>query len=386
MFNGNPFNVRCSADEDEVEGRCIKRPSCDNTVQLEIDGRCVDPQAVAAFALDELKADVFKRADGVDVPPARPYIISVSPADRFNLLWTPVDDRPQASWLRISSMSEASRTEAGGVRRVEIVIDAAKLNDGAPLIETVKFSSARAMAPNNSTVGAKITQLKINAVVVAVPSLSRSTMRLLVDEREVNTTVPVDLAPGVKLQLQVDAVDEDGLAIRRRDRTLDFIVSGLLESSKETTQWTTRVVASYVPAQSAYHAEVVLPQEDGKYQLRLHKVFGFDVLEGNGGTAATPSLARNVTLVVDSSKSRDESLKNTIIGSLCGCLFALACFAMFRLIMLNRARAKELLLSFLRWEGIIVVEVCLELFDMIGALHYSTDALLCWRDAMANVP
>jgi hypothetical protein len=283
-------------------------------------------------------------------------------------------------------MSEASRTEAGGVRRVEIVIDAAKLNDGAPLIETVKFSSARAMAPNNSTVSAKITQLKINAVVVAVPSLSRSTMRLLVDEREVNTTAPVDLAPGVKLQLQVDAVDEDGLAIRRRDRTLDFIVSGLLESSKETMQWTTRVVASYVPAQSAYHAEVVLPQEDGKYQLRLHKVFGFDVLEGNGGTAATPSLARNVTLVIDSSKSRDESLKNTIIGSLCGCLFALACFAMFRLIMLNRARAKELLLSFLRWEGIIVVEVCLELFDMIGALHYSTDALLCWRDAMANVP
>jgi hypothetical protein len=80
MFNGNPFYVRCSADEHEVEGRCIKRPSCDHTVQLDIDGRCVNPQASAAFALDELRVDVFKPADGVVVPPAGPYIISVSPA------------------------------------------------------------------------------------------------------------------------------------------------------------------------------------------------------------------------------------------------------------------------------------------------------------------
>jgi hypothetical protein len=41
---------------------------------------------------------------------------------------------------------------------------------------------------------------------------------------------------------------------------------------------------------------------------------------------------------------------------------------MARVIKKNRARAKELLLSFLRWEGIIVAEVCLERFDMSGAL------------------
>jgi hypothetical protein len=227
MLSGNPFNVRCSDGEAEVEGRCIERPSCDTTTQLEIDGRCVYPVATGAFTLDELRADILKPADGVDVPSARSYTLKVTPADRFNLLWRPVDDRLQATWLRIS---ESNRSEAGNVVSVEVMIDPTGLSDSSRLIETITFSSAKATAvgtSNDAPVGVTMTQLKIDSAVIAVPSLTKSAMRLLVDKSEVDPRAPVGLASGVKAQLEVDAVDEDGLAVRRGDRTLDFIVSGL---------------------------------------------------------------------------------------------------------------------------------------------------------------
>jgi hypothetical protein len=364
MFNGNPFNVRCSADEDEVEGRCIKRPSCDTTAQLEIDGHCVYPEAAGTFALDELRVDIVKPAAGVAVPSARPYTLKVSPADRFNLLWRPEDDRLQSSWLRIS---EASRSEAGSVVVFQVVIDPRGLNDSSRLIETIRFSSANATASNNASVRVKMPELKINAAVVAVPSLSRSRMQLRVANRDVQMGEPVEVPQGANVQLWVYAVDEDGLDIRRGDRTLEFIVSKL-----ESGEGTKLVLANYVPAQSAYYTEVPLPQEAGEYQLRLDKVFGFGLLERNGSTVATASIASPIIFVVDASKS----LRQTIVGSICGCLVALSCFAMVRVIKRNRARAKELLLSFLRWEGIIVAEVCLELFDFTGTpLRYPPQIL-----------
>jgi hypothetical protein len=366
MFDGNPFNVRCGEAEAEVEGRCITRPSCDKNTQLEIDGRCVTPKAPTAFALNELNVNIFKPAVGVAVPVARPYMVAVSPADRFNLVWHP-DDRLQATWLRISNVSEANRTEAGNVR-YQVMIDPKGLTDSFHLNQTILFSSATATAPSNAlaTVNVEMTPLKIGSFVVAVPSLTKS--RMQIDGLDFKTGSRVLVAEGLKVQLLIRAVDEDGLDVRRADRAFDF----LLDKTGEEPRL---VVANYLPAQSAYYAEVVLPQEDGEYQLRLHKVFGFDLLEPNGSAAATASLARTATLIVDSSKSRGDALKNTIIGSICGFLFALACFAMCRLVLRNRARAKELLLSFLRWEGIIVAEVCLELFDMTGALHNATDAL-----------
>jgi hypothetical protein len=248
------------------------------------------------------------------------------------------------------------------------MIDPTGLSDSSRLIETITFSSAKASvkASNDAPVGVTMTQLKIDSAVIAVPSLTKS--RMQIDGLDFKTGSRVLVAEGLKVQLLIRAVDEDGLDVRRADRAFDF----LLDKTGEEPRL---VVANYVPAQSAYYAEVVLPQEDGEYQLRLHKVFGFDLLDPNGSAAATASLARTATLVVDSSKSRGDALKNTIIGSVCGFLFALACFAMCRLVLRNRARAKELLLSFLRWEGIIVAEVCLELFDMTGALHNATDAL-----------
>jgi hypothetical protein len=93
MFNGSPFNVRCSDGEAEVEGRCVPRPNCNSASQLEIDGlRCVDPEATGAFVLDELRVDVFKPADGVDVPSARPYVLTMTPADRFSVSWNRAGD------------------------------------------------------------------------------------------------------------------------------------------------------------------------------------------------------------------------------------------------------------------------------------------------------
>jgi hypothetical protein len=201
----------------------------------------------------------------------------------------------------------------------------------------------------------KVTQLNIDSVVVAVPSLHKSSIKVRVDNRDANTGARVEVAPGQKVQLWIHAVDEDGRTIQRGDRGFDFDVTAKLKSGEQT--WRV-VVVSYVPAESSYYAEVPA-LEEGEYQLRLTQAFGFGL---NNNTNA--SLAAPIVLVVDSSKN----LRQTIVGGVCGCLVALACFAMVRVIKRNRARAKELLLSLLRWEGIIVAEVCLEFFDLTGEL------------------
>jgi hypothetical protein len=75
------------------------------------------------------------------------------------------------------------------------------------------------------------------------------------------------------VQLFVHAKDEDGLDVRRGDRTFDFIVYwSQLEPSKRTKH----VVANYAAAQSAYFAEIPA-LEEGEYQLQLTKVFGFEL-------------------------------------------------------------------------------------------------------------
>ncbi len=240
-----------------------------------------------------------------------------------------------------------------------VKIDPNGLNDSFRLTETITFSSATATAAvtaaKNASVHVKVTRLKIVSVVVAVPSLSRSSIKVRVDNRDADRGTRIEVAPGDKVRLWVDAVDEDGGTIQRGDRAFDFNVTASPNAGDKP--WRV-VVVSYEPAESAYYAEVPA-LEAGEYQLRLIKVFGFYL---NSSTNA--SLTAPIVLVVDASKN----LRQTIVGGICGCLVALACFAMARIIKRNRARAKELLLSFLRWEGIIVAEVCLELFDVTGAL------------------
>jgi hypothetical protein len=199
MFNGSPFNVRCSGSEAEVEGRCVQRPNCDSATQLEIDGRCVVPQATGAFVLDELRVDAFKPADGVDVPSAPPYKLTMTPADRFSVSWSHAGDgETNATWL---SISEASRKDNAFVFHVKI--DPTGLDDSFRLAETITFTSATATAAaaKKASVRVKVTQLKIDSVVVAVPSLSRSTIALRVDNRDANTGEPVEVAPGKNVQL-----------------------------------------------------------------------------------------------------------------------------------------------------------------------------------------
>ena len=171
------------------------------------------------------------------------------------------------------------------------------------------------------------------------------------------------MALGQNVQLKIHAVDEDGRTIQRGDRTFEFNVTALLHSGEQT--WRV-VVASYVPTESAYYAEIVL-QAAGEYRLRLTKVFGFGLLEVHSSIDA--SLAAPIVLGVQEDNS-SHNLRQTIVGGICGCLVALACFAMARAIKRNKARAKELLLSLLRWEGIIVVEACFEFFDVTGTLRY----------------
>jgi hypothetical protein len=154
MFSGSPFSVRCGDSEAEVEGRCVQRPNCNSAAQLEIDGRCVDPQATGAFVLDELRVDVFKPADGVNVPSAPPYKLTMTPADRFSISWSRVGDgETNATWLNIS---EASRKDNTVVFHVKI--DPKGLNDSFRLAETITFSSATAtaMAPKNPPVRVKV--------------------------------------------------------------------------------------------------------------------------------------------------------------------------------------------------------------------------------------
>jgi hypothetical protein len=211
MFNGSPFNVRCSDGEDEAEGRCVPRLNCDSATQLEIDGlRCVVPHATGAFVLEELRVDVFKPAYGVDVPSARPYNLTMTPADRFSLLWNRAGDgETNATWL---SISEASRKDNAVVFHVKI--DPRGLNDSFRLTETITFSSATAAATataaKNASVRVNVTRLKIDSVVVAVPSLSRSSIKVRVNDRDVQPGAPVEVPQGVKVQLFVNAKDEDG--------------------------------------------------------------------------------------------------------------------------------------------------------------------------------
>ena len=67
---------------------------------------------------DELKVDVLKPADGVDVPSARPYVLAIASADRFSVSWNRAGDgETNATWL---SISEASRKDNAVMFHVKI--------------------------------------------------------------------------------------------------------------------------------------------------------------------------------------------------------------------------------------------------------------------------
>jgi hypothetical protein len=179
----------------------------------------------------------------------------------------------------------------------------------------------------------------------------------------VNTRAPVGLAPGAKAQLQVHAVDEDGLAIRRGDRTLDFIVS----KNPESGEGIKRVVANYVPAQSAYCAEVVLPQAAGEYQLRLDKVFGFGLLERNGSAAA--SLASPIILVVADPLSATQKAVTIALAV----AFVLCFGGLLVYIRKNTTQLKALFFSLLSNEGVQGFQIVNETVDFAsGAFLYHT--------------
>jgi hypothetical protein len=211
-----------------------------------------------------------------------------------------------------------------------------------------------------------MTQLKIDSVVVAVPSLSKSSIRLLVDDREVNVRAPVEVAPGAVVQLRVYAFDEDGLVIRRVDHALEFIVNG--SQQVESGEGTKRVVANYVAAKSAYCAEIVLPQETGEYRLQLDRVFGFGLRNGN--FTATSSLASPILLIM-AAEPISRTQRALTIGVAVVLVLGLGGLLVYA--RKQRENLKELLFSMMSNEGMQGLQIANDVIDFASdAFLYST--------------
>ena len=89
-------------------------------------------------------------------------------------------------------------------------------------------------------------------------------------------------------------------------------------------------------------------------------------------------ISRNATCVFTPPPSTGMSTQ-FIVGIVLAILVA-TCFLFFtRLLVVHRHRARELVVSMLRWEGLLVVELTLEAWDLAGthALAHGCHSLFC---------
>jgi hypothetical protein len=345
------LDVGCHAGEAEIDGACVKQVSCNNQTEIEIDGRCIKPAATTSFPLDVLRSVVLKTAAGVNVSSlSRPFMLELKASDRFNMSWRIRNDLP--TWLKLGKEAGLANKDS-----IDVHLEVKGQADGAKLRALLVFEATVA-APGQQPVMVEIGQLEIDSSVVAVPSPSRSTVRLRRRKRYFEMGEAIEVGPGDSVDVLIAAVDEDGVPVRREDRS--FALAFGLEG-----QGPVQVTASYTREEGVYLASLLVPDDPGEYKLWVESVFGFELLVGSP-TSGLPSQANQITLIsVESLGTAKKAVTITISA-----LFVLGLVVLLFCARKNRARLKEAFVSLLSNEGMQGLQVANE------AIDFSSDAFV----------
>jgi hypothetical protein len=205
----------------------------------------------------------------------------------------------------------------------------------------------------------EIGRLEVDSSVVAVPSPSRSIVRLRHRKSVFEAGQAIEIGPGDVVDVLITAVDEDGMLVRREDRSFTLLF-------KPQGHGPLQVTASYSREEGVYLAQLTSPDDAGEHKLWAESVFGFGLLLDDSPLSGLPSQVNPITLTTVESIG---TVKRAVTISIAA-LFVLGLVALLLYARRNRARLKVVFLSLMSNEGLQGLHVANELID------FATDAFV----------
>jgi hypothetical protein len=261
-------------------------------------------------------------------------------------------------WLNFSKKAGQANKDA-----IDVHLDAKGLNDSTKLRASLVFEATTTVSGQEPVV-VEIGRLEVDSSVVAVPSPSRSVLRLRHRKRMFDAGIPVEVGPGDAMEVLITAADEDGMQVQREDRSFSLLF-------KPQGQGPAQLTASYSREEGVYMAQLTVPDDLGQHTLWVESVFGFGLLSDGSPPSGLPSHANPVTLIAVESIG---TIKRAVTVAI-AVLLVLGLAGLLFYARKNRARLKVVFVSLMSNEGLQGLQVANESIDFASdAIVYHTVA------------
>jgi hypothetical protein len=239
---------------------------------VQTDRGCSPVDVVAGFRSNMLKTTLLKPSNGVhsDSTPANDIVLS--PASSFPFSWRldmgKLNGGGLPGWLKIPTTNGSSVGDAAVANVVFSALNQVpKLKDQQILNATLVFTYEAGKVTSATTVS-------IEAEVLAIPSMQRSTLRI--SSGSATVCAPggpcKQVSKGASLSVAIAAIDEEELPVRRDGKTFTLILAKRRGNSAE-------IVAPYSAMDSLYSVSIPPEALDtvGEYRMWVTRIFGYNV-------------------------------------------------------------------------------------------------------------
>ena len=166
------------------------------------------------------------------------------------------------------------------------------------------------------------------------------------------------------MDVLITAADEDGMLVRRGDRSFGLLF-------KPQGEGPLRITASYSHEEGVYMAQLTVPDDPGEHTLWAESVFGFELLLDGSPPSGLPSQVNPITLIAVESIG---TVKRAVMVSI-AVLLVLGLVGLLFYARKNRARLKGVFVSLMSNEGLQGLQVANESIDFASdAFVYHTVA------------